>query len=245
MSQFSLENLIVLAERGDAEAQCELGHYYSCEATVRDFEKAVYWFERSAAQGDALAKFNLSICYERGEGVEQNRDKANALLIEAGMAGDARSQYYLGYYYQNGMCGFPLDWKQAFLWFRKGAVQGDEDAQFYLAYAYECGQGTETDYKKALYWYRRAAKKGVAAAVCNLGYLYEKGYGVPQDVVKANEYYRLAAEQDDEVAMFNLGESYELGRGVEQDIQKAIAWYEKAASYGDEDAIAGLARLKK
>ena len=229
------------AQQGDADAQCMLGCYYGEGTKNPDFEKSFFWFQKSAEQGNLNAKFNLSSCYEYGEGVKRDRKKANALLLEVAAAGYPLAQYYVAFYYRKGRYGFPKDLKKAFSWYRKSAMGGDEDAQIELARLYD----SEKNYKKALYWYRRAAKQGNIDAVSNLGYFYSEGLGVEKDYKRANKYFFKAAEQGDEVAMYNLGNSYESGEGVEKDIQKAIEWYEKAAALGDKDADKALKRLKE
>ena len=50
--------------------------------------EAVKWFERSAKRGCKEAKFHLAMCYMKGEGVQQDTEKAEQLLEEAADAGD-------------------------------------------------------------------------------------------------------------------------------------------------------------
>ena len=69
------------AERGNAQAQFNLGDCYSKGIGVPlDFEKAVYWFTKSAEQGCASAQHRLGLCYYNGEGVPKNLEKAGYWL---------------------------------------------------------------------------------------------------------------------------------------------------------------------
>ena len=65
------------AEKGNAEAQFELGFcYYSGDGVLQDLEKGVYWFQKAADQGQKKAQFMLSISYYSGKGVLQDLEKA-------------------------------------------------------------------------------------------------------------------------------------------------------------------------
>lgn len=39
-------------------------------------ETAVYWYKKSAEQGDEVAQYNLGCCYANGEGVSKSKSKA-------------------------------------------------------------------------------------------------------------------------------------------------------------------------
>ena len=65
------------AEKGNADAQCNLGYCYIQGKGVKKNEsEAVRWYTLSAKQGNANAQYNLGICYENGRGVEKNESEA-------------------------------------------------------------------------------------------------------------------------------------------------------------------------
>jgi len=72
------KDLFNKASQGDAEAQYKLGtnYYNGGNITEKDFEKAVYWFERAADQGYAQAQYNTGVFYYNGYGVDQDIDEA-------------------------------------------------------------------------------------------------------------------------------------------------------------------------
>jgi len=109
-------------------------------------------------------------------------------------AGNAYSQWLLGYYYRTGR-GVPQDDAQAMAWYRKAADQGYAAAQFNLGNAYDTGQGVPQDYAEALRWYRLAANQGHVVGLNNLGVMYSHGRGVPQDYVEAHKWANLAASR--------------------------------------------------
>lgn len=69
------------AELGDSEAQTIIGEVYSkgvIEYPVSWID-AVYWFDKSAQQGNLNAIRHLFFCYLNGTGIERNYDKAFSL----------------------------------------------------------------------------------------------------------------------------------------------------------------------
>lgn len=74
---------ILIAEAGDSDAQYKAGSMYldgkihSANNPERDYMKAIEWYEKSAAQGNQKAQFQLGWMYFRGKGIE-DRVLANA-----------------------------------------------------------------------------------------------------------------------------------------------------------------------
>ena len=81
------------AEKGDAEAQLNLGRcYYNGDGVTKDLEKAAYWCRKAAEQGHAKAQFNLGWCYEKGEGVPKDLEKAAYWYQKAAEQGRKEAQ---------------------------------------------------------------------------------------------------------------------------------------------------------
>ena len=67
------------AEKGDAEAQNNLGKCYAVgEGVPQDFVQALKWYRKAAEQGHAEALFNLGGRYYNGEGVTKDEIEAYA-----------------------------------------------------------------------------------------------------------------------------------------------------------------------
>ncbi|MBQ2790737.1 MAG: SEL1-like repeat protein [Thermoguttaceae bacterium] len=64
------------AEAGSGEAARRLGRRRYLDG---DYAAAVRWFRKAAKNGDELANYYLSLCYENGEGVEKDAKKAEEL----------------------------------------------------------------------------------------------------------------------------------------------------------------------
>ena len=62
-----------LAEKGDADAQFNLGVMYSKgQGVPQDYKTAVKWYTLAAEQGVASAQTNLGWMYDKGYGVKQD-----------------------------------------------------------------------------------------------------------------------------------------------------------------------------
>src|SRR6266700_1691272 len=85
----------------------------------------------AAEQGDAAAQCSLGICYQTGQGVQQDYAEAVKWFRRAADQNATAAQCYLGVCYQTGQ-GVPQEFGQAAKWFREAAEQGDPAAQFNL-----------------------------------------------------------------------------------------------------------------
>ena len=76
-------------------------------------------------------------------------------LMSKAEQGDADAQFNLGFMYLMGEA-IPLDYKEAFRWYRASAVQGKSSAQGSLGAMYRAGLGLPQDYILAHMWYNLA-----------------------------------------------------------------------------------------
>ena len=195
VAELDVADLEVLAERGDAGAQAELGvRFEDGRGVERDYGEAVTWYRRAAEQGHAHGQTSLGAMYGTGRGVSKDDAEAVRWYRRAAEQGFALAQIWLGDMYRTGR-GVGRDYAEAVRWFRRSAEQGHADGQANLGYMYERGDGVSRDNAQALRWYQRAADQGHAPARYNLGLMYEFGRGVPRDRLEAARWYRLAADQ--------------------------------------------------
>lgn len=109
-----------LAERGDADAQFNLGQAYRLGRGVPvDLAQAQTWFERAARRGHPQAEANLGLTlFQTGE-----RERAIPWLRRAAERGDPRAQHLLATAHFNGdIVG--RDWPRAYALMRRAADQG-------------------------------------------------------------------------------------------------------------------------
>lgn len=55
----AIEIWTALGEKGDVQAQKQLGQYYLTDHEQRDYQKAIDWYSRAVSQGDREADSNL------------------------------------------------------------------------------------------------------------------------------------------------------------------------------------------
>jgi TPR repeat protein len=123
------------AENGVAEAQLWLGVAFDQHVWfgVTDKQESLKWFQRAAEGGNPDAQDTLGVCYEFGEGVEQDYAKAAYWFRKAaehvpnlGGAGQGRNN--LGNLYMDGEA-VPKDYVQAYMWF---SLAGNNDYIVYM-----------------------------------------------------------------------------------------------------------------
>lgn len=216
--EVDLAELLDCAEKGDADAQCRLGiMLLTGQNFKKDEEQAVYWFKKSAGQGNVEAQILLAFSYF--EGVE--RDEARAFKLAKTIAEKdpgsiniknihgveeiyssveelvAAAQIILGVTYYEGRGGVQKDLEQAEYWFDKAV-----------------GHASEPFKKEA----ERILKKVRAEIRAEKA---RKEVNSPDNIIKR-------AESGDTDAQFTLGMMYYNGENVKQDYEQAFYWLKKA-----------------
>ncbi|KAG9056337.1 hypothetical protein FS842_010973 [Serendipita sp. 407] len=179
----------------------------------RNTREAIGWLKRAAEQADednphALHELGLLHESPKSEVVIHDEAYAKDLFLKAAQLGFAPSQYKLGFCYEYGLLGCPVDPKRSIAWYTKAAERGNADAELALSGWYLTGsEGVlpQSD-AEAYLWARRAANKGLAKAEFAVGYYAEQGIGVKQDMEIAKRWYMRAAAQQNKRAMARLTE---------------------------------------
>ena len=228
------------AEAGNADAQFNLGiAWINGSAGTVDYEKARYWWEKAAAQGQRIAQYNLGVLYDEGRSVSQDYRLAAQWYRKAAQQGFISAQYNLGNLYRDGK-GVPQNAYIARDWQEKAAAQGDRDAMYALGSLYQQGAlGISGNGQHALasYWLEQAAMRGDAKAQYELSWRSRYGYGIEKNQETANRWLQQAAENGNVEAQYRLGVCYYNGCFAEfrQDKRTGREWLEKAAAQGDSD----------
>ncbi len=188
------------AEQGDAEAQTELGDYYSDGLFLpKNLEKAVFWYRKAADQNHARAQLKLAALYYTGEGLEQDYGQAASWARKAANRGDSAAQWLLGHLFEFGQGVGQNDGRAAY-WYQMAADQENPNGQDCLGSLYMRGAGVPQDTKKGAELFRLAAQQGDATAMRHFALSLENGVGVKKDLVKAIEWYEKAVKEGDEEA---------------------------------------------
>ena len=236
----------------DVRAWCdsvaETGSGYSGETVIgamflygtgikRDAVAAREWFEYGLARpgtqrGNAL--YMLGMMYFKGDGADQDLNKALGLWHKAADEEHPAAMGLLGRAYMEGKMGFEKDAASGLALLEKAANGGNTPSSVYLGNIYAKGQGVARDMERAMKWYEQAASAGDAHSQYIVGLAYLEGSGVSADEGKAFNWLRLAAGQDHVNAMLMLSVCYSTGKGTPQDADMAEVWKKKALQLNAE-----------
>jgi SEL1 protein len=252
-----IEYLDLMSQKGDFEASFNLGRiYYEGQ---RGLEKNMqlarkYFFEvtqkywRKSRPVDspkpnldktaAKAAGYIGRMYMRGEGVEQNFDRAKFWFERGAALKEARSQWGLGLLYLNGY-GVKTDVIQATELFKMAAAQDYAPAQVQLGSLY-LDQGQSDDLAAANHYFELAARWANIEAYYYLAEMNFFGVGRERSCSAAVVYYKTVAEKVEPLvsswAEANL--AYEDG-----DTELAFLEYLGAAEQGYEKAQNNVAYI--
>jgi uncharacterized protein len=95
--------------------------------SAADLSTNVQLLEPLAAEGNAIAQFNLGVLYDTGRGVWQDHKLAAQWYRKAAKQGHAAAQFNLGGLYYEGQ-GVPKDLVRASIWFTVAAIAGYDGA---------------------------------------------------------------------------------------------------------------------
>lgn len=160
-----------LAEAGDAKAQYYLGRIYALDwsathmvsgksvGQASDRKKSVYWFTKSAEQGELPAQLELAKLYENNlAGGDNPREESAKWYEKAAEQGDAGAQYKIGLFFYNGT-GVEKDFSQAAKWYRLAAAQGHGEGLEGLGILYRDGEGVPANPTTAYKLFRLATAR--------------------------------------------------------------------------------------
>ena len=191
------KQMLEWADRGDADAQFELGlRMITGEGIKKDEAEGVKWVRRAAEQDHLRAMHVMGSLFEEGVGVSQDLAKSVEWYQKSADLGFALAQFSVGMAYDLGR-GVSVDKVKAADWFRKAAAQGHPPAMAAYASKMELGEGVEKSTPKAALYYLKASQKGYLPAMTRMANMYYMGIGVPVDYERAGAWYQRAARSDD------------------------------------------------
>ena len=233
-SSTSLEDL--------ATAQNELAirYFEGSGGASKNYEKAVYWYTKSANNGNKWAQINLAYAYLNGNGVTVDKSKALYWFEQSGNQHFHKAALMAGKMYLVGD-GTSINYDKAAHLFKDAAFGGEPEGMYYYATCFAEGLGVKADSTKAILWANRALDKEYYWTYWLLGRMYEKGLSVKADNWSAKYYYSLGDEHDISACQNDLGVAYATGSFVEKDMDKALELYLKAANNGNTVAMSNLA----
>lgn len=236
----------------DAAEQYSLGRHFD---RIREYEKALYWFEAAAGQDYGEAEYYVGAYRLEGRGGIQNLTEAREWFLRGMENGVAQAEYMVGYFYAEGIA-CEVDENKAFDCFLNAARNGCPDAANMVAMCYENGVHTEKNPELARKW-RKAAGGSTAealpepitsdapkqapklpdpdvtpASTADEGEeLYQSARRclAEKDAEGAAMFYKRAAELGHARAQCSYGKCLYTGSGTAKDYAEAFRWFKLAA----------------
>ena len=208
-----------------------------------DYDTALSVVRPMAEGGNSDAQVLLSLMYDNGQGLPQDRRKATEWLLRAADGGNSNAKHDIGLRYYRGQ-GVEQNYQTAADWWQKAASDGIPDSQFNLALLYHRGLGVGQDFIKARRYFKQAADKGHDLAQYSLATMHAFGHGGAKDYDAAFRLFQKAANRGTAQAQYNLGVFYENGYGVTRDLGEAKRWYRLAAAQNLQEAADRLKALE-
>ena len=249
------EELVKLAEEGNAEAQTRLGTFLlNGNGVTKNIEEAIKWYQKAVEQGNAEAQAYLGVCYQNGNGVAQSHSKAVELYRKAAEQGNTIGQNNLGLCYDNGL-GVEQSYTEAVKWYRKAAEQGEARSQYLLGICYLKGEGVEQSDSEGEKWLMEAANKGLADAQYAHGCMYQSYgdydsaigrflqaalQGQKDAVERMNEWVLPKAQQGNASAQCAMGLFCKQSGKTDE----AIQWFALSSQQGNKVATDELNKMK-
>jgi TPR repeat protein len=241
------------AKQNNPGGQLKVGRCYeNGEGIIQSKLQATEWYEKAALQEHEPAQIALGIMFCKGEQFTEKLDEKSIkeytkmgfdeLVRVAEQDKNANAQYWLGIIFKNGK-EVKRDYKLAFEWIQKAALQGDARAETELGVIYKRGRGVAKDFVQAFEWSKKAADKGELEAQCNLAELYLEGKGVEPSEKSAFKWFQKAATQGSARAQFGISMMYKESNAVAQSDFQAFEWCRRAADKEYPQAQLALALM--
>lgn len=182
---------------------------------------------------------DLGLCYENGDGVEEDLRHAVLWYRKSAEEGYAPGQCNLAVCYLNGN-GVERDAAAAVRWLEKAAAQGNARAQSILGDLCRDGEAPK--------WMRRGPSSSIprrrsrAIHPPSAPWATATRWGAARRRTRPKRWSGIekAAQRGHATAQCNLAYCYEQGIGVAEDKTKAVEWYARAAEQEHPRAMCNL-----
>lgn len=227
------EEIETQSKKSDTDA--EKLYLEACKASGA---KKVMLLQQAAELGYLDAMYDLSECFDDGNGVSVDLKMAHQWLRKAADQGLAKAQAAIGAFYFLGPKGFSQNdytgiieqnYNLAQKYLLASANSGMTESFGYLAYVYYSLE----DYDQALLWAHKGASINNVDSFQVIANCYDNGLGVEKNEVEALKWYEKAADEGDAKSMNILGNIYSGGKVVPKNMNKSFEYYQKAATLGE------------
>ena len=232
MDEIDLIKYEKLASLNDEDAIYMLANHYQ---ENQKYAKAFSYLTRIVNTKNAAYLRKIGYFFEKGLGVETNKEKAFEFYLKSAKYGDYISQYNIAICYLNGV-GVEKDAETAFNFAYQSAIQNYEKALYLLANMYRIGNGCEKDLDKALSILEKCSlENGNALYLKSLILLDTANKTANIDL--AVKYLEKGAFRNDTKCLLLLADLYRKGSVVAKDESKSLSLLIKAAKNGSATAM--------
>jgi len=245
----SVEQLQILAEKGDIIAQTKLGQcFYYGKGVQKDREEAIRWYRKAAESGHYDSQNRLASHYYFIDEPNKNYEEAIKWFRKSAAQGNAFAQFHLGECYYHGR-GVGKDYAAAAEWYKKAATIGwDNNSRWKLkslerleAFVRNHLLNSDQSIPQAIDWLQQSYDEGYADAKKPLTTAYFKQ---AESLYKNGSYnealkhYRRSALLGDAKSQRKVGEILYYGEHrfrnwAEEDRIEAFKWFLMAARNDD------------
>lgn len=225
-----------LASLNNEDAVFLLANHYQEKG---NFVKAFSYLTRIVNTNNPDYLRKIGYFFEKGLGVEEDKEKAFEYYLKSARLGDYISQYNIAICYLNGV-GVDKDLEKAFNFAYQSAVQHYEKASILLANMYKNGIGCEKDLDTALKTLERCKSESGSVLYLRSILLLDKKVknSNPELAIKL---LQKGAFNNDTKCLILLADLYKMGKIVTQDDSKSLSLLMKAAKNGSSTAMNKLA----
>lgn len=235
----SFDNLKKQADDGDAKAQNQVGVMLrdGVGGAIRAPGEAKYYFELSAAQGNADAQYNLGSMYELGcsNVIKPDIKKAIEYYLKVQLDNPNAQLRLICIYLRSGgkEQGIPRELIEKIVvnYFHTPKQEWNADELYCFGRMAELGMWSDKSQENAIAYYQLSVEKGHLEARNRLGCIY-KDQDNKQDALDC---FRLNAQWGDFFAQDQMGNMYQQGWGVDRNHVDAFSWHRLSAKQGDPE----------
>ena len=157
-SENEVKRAMKQAETGERDEMQRIGQYY-CRGEMglqQDKAEGLRWYHRAVEAGSGLAAFNLGGCYLKGDGVEQDLEKALGYFQKAAELGGITAFNLIGF-----LLMVKGEIEDAMLNYRKAAICGDSNEHLFgeLKEGFVNGYITKEEYAYTLREHQKACNE--------------------------------------------------------------------------------------
>jgi TPR repeat protein len=235
--------------------------YEAGRGVAQDYERALGYYRRIAAAGNAWAINQIGLFYLEGYGVHRDCQEARRWFQIASSKGLSEAAFNLGAQYESGCDDIP-DFQKAKTAYETAATMDPPSigAMYQLTFLYAVGRGTEPSEAEATRWCEKAtasavhdyarefalkmrpARVGNACAMNQVGLSYLYARGTPQNCAESQRWFQDAERKDFTESSTSLGLWYEGGCAGKKDLKTAFQYYLKAAE-SIRPSVEGMYRI--